>query len=156
MGIENEAVEKPSLQKLKEAIIAYLRTHELGAAILASATILRTDENQKINSLSGTCTAQANELNEFLDSRGIPTDIVKSKKDCVHTFIKCQTTDDEIIIDPTLGQFVTYPGIFVGTLTELRQTFLSPERELLTGTRLWAVEHEITSREEWFQILYET
>ena len=42
MGIENEAVEKPSLQKLKEAIIAYLRTHELGAAILASATILKT------------------------------------------------------------------------------------------------------------------
>jgi len=152
---ERSPVEIHSLQKLKETIKEYLDTHKLGAAIRTSAEILSTHNGQKINCLSGQCVGHTNELNRYLEARGIPNTIVKSKNNQVHTFLKCQTTEGEIIIDPSLGQFINYPNIFVGTLAELRAVFLSPEREFLGGTKLWAVEHDITSREEWFDILYE-
>ncbi len=155
MKRETQPTERPNLQKLKSAITEYLENHECGVTIRGSAEILKIDEGQKINSLSGSCVGQTTNLNEYLNNNGIPTKVVKSKNMQVHTFLKCQTSKSEIIIDPTIGQFIAYPDIFVGTLDELRLLFLSPERELLVGKRLWAVKHDITSREEWFKILYE-
>jgi len=156
MDTEPILMEKPSPEDVKNAVERYFSSDESSQPIRESAKIIKTDHEteQKINSLSGRCVAQTTSLQEFLDQDGIYTIIVKSKNQGEHTFLICDTSKGEIIIDATVGMFVVYPQIFVGTLAELRKIFLDSEREFLAGKRLWSIEHDITTREEWFNILY--
>ncbi|MBI5066235.1 hypothetical protein HZA97_08425 [Candidatus Woesearchaeota archaeon] len=108
------------------------------------------------NSLSGMCTLYSGVIEEFLKKeRNMQTQLMRSNYKGIHTLLKANTSDrGEILIDPTLGQFVKYFQVFMGTMDELKAIFMDPSRELLCGTRIWAVDHDITTREEWFDLLY--
>lgn len=112
------------------------------------------EDGQKANILSGACVGWASSLHNHLAGLGIKTEEVKTKKTGAHKFLRCTTNQGEMMIDPTLGQFINYPKIFIGSMVALRATFLDQKNELLVGNRLWCVDHDITTREEWFEVLY--
>ncbi len=154
----------PSLKELEFAVDDVIKIpHSCGILSLAEALSLcelgfyesNNRGGQKINALSGTCVSYSSELKKRLEERKIEIKKVHSKYRGLHTLLKTNTSDrGEVLVDPTLGQFVYHPRVFIGSEEELKNIFLDPLREFLCGTRIWAVDHEITSRQEWFDLLY--
>ncbi len=116
-----------------------------------------SDTGQIVNGLSGNCVLYSDQIEEYLRKRhSISLQYAHSKLRAVHTFLTSTTRDSgELIVDPTLGQFVEYPTVFVGTEHDLRTAFMDQNRRFLCGRRLWAVKHDIILREEWFELLYQ-
>lgn len=151
--------EKEKLSVLQNAVRTFVDIpgNDIAAALQDSTTIVtRLDSGQQVNTLSGLCIKWLDALKEHLHRNGIKANIVSSKNDKVHSFLQYMDHGTEMIIDPTLGQFVEYPHIFVGTRDQLRTVFMDPKRNFLSGTKIWSQEEEITSREEWFRLLYTT
>ncbi len=154
----------PTFQELEAAVNDAAKNEYLGNPCLDHAFYLcklfdaepNPHGGNKPNSLSGMCVLYSSFLEEFLgEEKKIQTQSLRSKYKGVHTLLKANTSDrGEILIDPTLGQFVKYFQVFMGTMDELKAIFMDPSREFLLGTRIWAVDHEITTREEWFDLLY--
>ena len=148
----------PLERHLRHAVACFSETKSI-AALFSSLDEERVDfvTGQIINKLSGECVTYSDRLKEYLEARFyIEAEYGYSQLRMVHTFFKSTTSDAGLLfIDPTLGQFVNYPHVFVGTETDLRDIFLDPKRRFLAGKRLWAVEYDITSRGEWFDLLCE-
>jgi hypothetical protein len=113
-----------------------------------------TDDGQHVNSLSGKCNRWSNTLYNYLREKGVQSKLESSKMDAAHKFLSIETDSGKIYIDPTLGQFIDYQDVFVGTMQELKDIFLDPNRQFFMGKKLFAVDHDILTREEWFDILY--
>ncbi|MBI4919675.1 hypothetical protein HY837_07100 [archaeon] len=156
----------PTFQELEAAVSEASEStqYSLGNHTVAHALYLcklfdsepNPHKGNKDNPLSGMCLGYSTDFEKFLKKeKGIQTESVQSKYHALHTLLKANTADrGEILIDPTLGQFVKYFQVFMGTMDELKAIFMDPSREFLCGTRIWAVDHEITTREEWFDLLY--
>ncbi len=110
----------------------------------------------------GSCATRSTSLEFFLlDNYKIKTKEVHSfAHNYTHTYLTCQTTDrGEIIIDPTINQFVEYGklwvDIFVGTKEELKSIFLDEERDFYwTSAGKNPPKKNTRTREEWFDIFY--
>lgn len=71
------------------------------------------------------CGAASNEINKFLHLRGLNSTVchaaTESKAPYDHVYIVVDTKAGEVIVEPTLGQFVLgHNHIFVGTREDLR------------------------------------
>ncbi|MFQ5620988.1 MAG: hypothetical protein ACE5FT_04045 [Candidatus Nanoarchaeia archaeon] len=110
---------------------------------------------QKVNSLSGRCDQYSRDIEAYAEGRfRMNFRRARGMAQLMHTWLTVTTYDaGELVVDPTLGQFIQYPHIFVGTLDELREEFLSEEREFLFGTRIEGTDQP-TTREGWFEYLY--
>ncbi|MBI2103221.1 hypothetical protein HYT55_05235 [Candidatus Woesearchaeota archaeon] len=157
MRTKRPFIVSPLERHLRHAVACFSETKSI-AALFSSLSEEKADlvTGQIINKLSGECVTYSDRLKEYLETKFcIGAKYAYSRLERVHTFLKSTTSDAGLLfIDPTLGQFVNYPHVFVGTETDLRDIFLDSKRRFLAGKRLWAVEHDITSREEWFDLLY--
>jgi hypothetical protein len=151
----------PKRETVERAVDFYMKSGRPSAREIANSTTItgETDFGQKQNSLSGDCVTHSYHLQGHLRSKtGIDTKSVVSRFPLgPHTFLTVETSDDgELYVDPTLGQFVTYPDVFVGSRNELNAVFTDPSRDFLCGTRLFATgDRDITDRAEWFDIMYQ-
>ncbi len=151
-------VNRPLERHLRLAVASFAERKDISALFSSfDREKYLPDTGQIVNGLSGNCVLYSDQLEIYIKSRFcIKLEPAYSRLRRVHTFLTSTTRDSgELIVDPTLGQFVAYPTVFVGTENDLRATFMDSERRFLCGTRLWAVKHDITSREEWFEILYQ-
>lgn len=139
---------QPTFEELETLVSAYSQTGYIAEALSEAANI---------NSLNGKCVHYSRQLQKFVKERvGINLSEVCSSLQRVHTYLEAETKDrGKVIIDSTLGQFICYPRIFLGTKDELRGLFLDESRELLLGDSIWATKEKIETRERWFEILYD-
>ncbi len=149
---------RPLERHLRSAVSCFAQRNDISALFSSfDNEKYLPDTGQIVNGLSGNCVLYSDQLKEYVESRfHFEIKIAYSRLNRVHTFLTSTTRDSgELIVDPTLGQFVEYPAVFVGTENDLRTTFIDPNRRFLCGRRLWAVKHDISSREEWFELLYQ-
>lgn len=72
------------------------------------------------NMLYGNCSTYTNKLLRFAKRKYNLTLPYSYSLSFGHAFTEHNTSDrGTIIIDPTLGQFIIYPRVFIGTKTEL-------------------------------------
>ncbi len=151
-------VTRPLERHLRSAVSSFLEKEDISTLFSSlDQEKYLTDTGQIVNGLSGNCVTYSDQLKEYIESRfHFEIKIAYSRLNRVHTFLTSTTRDSgELIVDPTLGQFVAYPTVFVGMENDLRTIFMDQNRRFLCGKRLWAVKHDITSREEWFELLYQ-
>nr|MDD3719841.1 hypothetical protein [Candidatus Gracilibacteria bacterium] len=104
-------------------------------SILTSNMVIKVIESrgQTINKLSGTCAQYTSEICGYLNDIGIIVNYIRGGT-LFHAFLLIRTysrNKDDIIIDATLGQFIEYPDIFIGTYDELKKTFCDESKRLL-------------------------
>lgn len=116
--------------------------------------------------LHGLCHNDSEMLRRIvLTYTGLHLNLVKSrfqspyKKEAFeHYYLTEQIGDTEIIIEPTLGQFLTnFKGIFVGTREQLRILFLSTMKEdpqLFSKRWTWYRELVYEPHEQMFEVIW--
>lgn len=80
------------------------------------------------------CRTFSSAVQEFLVEKGYDARIVHSDdpENNSHQYIILQTDDMELIIDPTIGQFIKrYGRPFIGSRGELKRLILDPSTEII-------------------------
>lgn len=146
----------PSIRDIQQLVDRFSEHDNKYEKALAASLdpYLQLEGGQYVNSLSGDCVEWTRRLAKFLRDNNIEVRVVSSRLSNVHTFLAVMTHEGRRYIDPTIAQCVAYPHCFFGSIAELREIFLDPGRSFFLGRQLWAVDHDILTREEWFQIYY--
>lgn len=105
------------------------------------------------NELFSQCHIYSYDLIKFLKTKGFHSEAISEPPYNAHTIVKVQTDRGQIYVDPTIGQFIQYPHVFVGTKAELRAVFMNEEYRSLYGTAV--IGHTgLDTRKKWFDVLY--
>ena len=119
-----------------------------------SVMVQKEDPTQFINNeLFGTCHTFSYNLIKFLKAKGFHSEAISEPPYNAHTIVKVQTERGQIYVDLTIGQFIQYPHVFVGTKAELKAVFMDEEYRSFYGTAV--IGHtNLDTREKWFDVLY--
>lgn len=141
MGIEQGIITSVDTLSANEAAVTQVRNAVesiLRMPILwDEQTFLKTNEGMlstapdRVNpevgfgTFNGHCIASSNEINLFLRLKNFKSNVcyakTKAKEPYNHVYIVVDTDDGEVIVEPTLGQFLLgYNNIFVGSRDDLR------------------------------------
>ncbi len=158
----------PTIQSLKEIVAnssRYVREQSFVGTLKTVLDSCKTKKavptswGSKHNGLTGLCFYYSGQLQNYLDCQGIKSKTIcstgENPQEGLHELLTVNTSDKgKILIDPTLGQFVFYPEIFVGTFKELQQIFFDTNREFYYGNRVLTTGRAMPTRKDWFDLVY--